>query len=155
ALVERAGGRDVVRFSVTDTGIGVSAEAQARLFQPYVQAAADTARQYGGTGLGLTICRRLAEMMEGTIAMQSEPGKSTTMPLPPPLPVADPSELPKSAAGDAAAALVAERRKAPTVEAARSEGTLVLVAEDHPTNRNLIVRMLNLLGYAAVTAPHG
>jgi len=156
ALLERANGSDVVRFSVADTGIGVSSEAQKRLFQPYMQAAVDTARQFGGTGLGLTICRRLADMMGGAIAMQSETGKGTTMTLSLALPIADPRDLPKAGpAGEAAAALVASRRKAPTPEAARAEGTLVLVAEDHPTNRNLITRLLNLLGYAAVTAENG
>ena len=156
AAVERAEGREVVRFAVTDTGIGVSSEAQAGLFQPYVQAAADTARHFGGTGLGLTICRRLADMMGGTIAMQSEPGKGTTMTFTLPMPVADARDLPRTErAGEAAAALVASRRRAPTPEAARSEGTLVLIAEDHPTNRQLLTRLLSLLGYAAVTAEDG
>ena len=154
--MEHGESREVVRFAVTDTGIGISQEGQARLFQPYVQAAADTARQYGGTGLGLTICLRLAGLMGGAIAMQSELGKGTTMSFTLPLPVADPRDLPRTeGANEAAAALVASRRKAPTVEAARAEGTLVLMAEDHPTNRHLLTRLLNLLGYAVVTANHG
>jgi PAS domain S-box-containing protein len=155
-LVERTNGRDVVRFAVTDTGIGVSSEAQARLFQPYVQASADTASQFGGTGLGLTICRRLADMMEGSIAMRSEVGKGTTMTLTLTLPVADASQLPKAGpADDAAGVLVASRRPAPAVDIARKEGSLVLAVDDHPTNRSMLARMLALLGYAAETAENG
>jgi len=154
-LVERANGSDTLRFSVTDTGIGVSKEAQARLFEPYAQATADTARQFGGTGLGLTICRRLADMMGGEIAMQSEPGRGTVMMLTLTLPIADPKELKAGPSADATAAMVASRRQAPTVEAAREEGTLILVVEDHPTNRNLVTRLLGLLGYAAETAENG
>jgi len=156
ALAARADGRDVVRFSVTDTGIGIAGDAQARLFEPFVQAAGDTARRFGGTGLGLTICRRLADMMGGAVAMQSELGKGTTMTLTLALPIADAGELPIAGpAGDGTAALVASRRRAPGVEAARDEGTLVLIAEDHPTNRNLLARLLALLGYASEAAENG
>ncbi|MGH8746138.1 MAG: PAS domain S-box protein [Burkholderiales bacterium] len=155
-LAERANGCDVVRFSVIDTGIGIPGDAQAQLFQPFVQAAVDTARRFGGTGLGLAICRRLADMMEGAIAMQSEVGKGTTMTLTLTLPIADARELPRAdPAGDEVAALLASRRHAPGVASARKEGTLVLIAEDHPTNRNLLTRLLGLLGYAAEAAENG
>ncbi len=155
-LLERNNGLESVRFAVTDTGIGISKEGQAHLFQPFVQAEGDTTKRFGGTGLGLTICRRLADMMGGAIEMESEPGKGTTMMFTVSLPIADPKDLPKTGtAGEGGAALVAGRRPAPTVEAARAEGTLVLMADDHPTNRILLKRQLNLLGYAAEAAENG
>ena len=69
---------DWIVFAVKDSGIGMTPEQVARLFQPFVQADASTTRRYGGTGLGLTITRRFSEMMGGSIAVASEPGKGTT-----------------------------------------------------------------------------
>ena len=66
-----------VLFTVSDTGIGISEEATAKLFEAFTQADSSTTRQYGGTGLGLTICKRLAEMMEGKIWLKSVLGKGT------------------------------------------------------------------------------
>jgi len=66
-----------VRIAVTDTGIGIAPEQQARIFDKYTQAEASTYRRYGGTGLGLTICRELAHMMQGDIMVESTPGKGS------------------------------------------------------------------------------
>jgi two-component system NtrC family sensor kinase len=72
-----ADGRDWVEFAVADTGIGLTAEQQAKLFQEFTQADSLTARRYGGTGLGLALSRKLARMMGGDVTVTSEPGKGS------------------------------------------------------------------------------
>jgi signal transduction histidine kinase len=72
-----ADGRDWIELAVADTGIGMTAEQQAKLFQDFTQADSLTARRYGGTGLGLAISRKLARMMGGDVTVSSEPGKGS------------------------------------------------------------------------------
>ena len=76
--LERTGGKVQIKCSVRDTGIGMTREQSAKLFQPFTQADMSTTRKHGGTGLGLTICRRLVELMGGRIWLESEPGVGTT-----------------------------------------------------------------------------
>jgi adenylate cyclase len=72
-----ADGRDWIELAVADTGIGLTAEQQAKLFQDFTQADSLTARRYGGTGLGLALSRKLARMMGGDVTVASEPGKGS------------------------------------------------------------------------------
>ncbi|MGV8940793.1 MAG: ATP-binding protein [Lysobacter sp.] len=150
---EDALGRERLVLRVTDTGIGVSAEAQARLFQPFIQAESDTTRRFGGTGLGLVICRRLAELMGGEVGMDSVPGEGTTMRLE--------LELPRARADEVVHAVtmatptVFSARRVPSVAEAETERSLILLVDDHPTNRLVIARQLALAGYASETAEDG
>ena len=70
-------GREWVEFAVSDTGIGMTVEQLARMFEEFSQADSLTARRYGGTGLGLAITRKLARMMGGDVTVTSEPGKGS------------------------------------------------------------------------------
>ncbi|SFL12266.1 ATP-binding protein [Lysobacter sp. cf310] len=146
--------RDTLCFRVTDTGIGVGEEQQRHLFQPFSQAEGDTTRRYGGTGLGLAICRRLAELMGGEVSMESRPGLGTSMRLVVSLARAPESELPAEPDGSEPPATIAPRPM-PSLEQAERERSLVLLADDHPTNRMVIARQLALAGYASESAEDG
>src|SRR5262249_30220918 len=77
-LLERTGDKCELRFSVRDTGVGMTSEQASKLFQPFTQADMSTTRKHGGTGLGLTISRRLVELMGGQIWLESKPGEGST-----------------------------------------------------------------------------
>ena len=141
--------RELIAMRVKDSGIGIGAEDQALLFQPFAQGGGGGQRA-DSTGLGLTICRRLAEMMGGEIVMESRLGVGTTMSLIVRLPLADPAMLvrPESTT-------LTPMRAAPSIADAEREGSLILFADDHPTNRAVIARQLNQLGYACETAHDG
>jgi CheY-like chemotaxis protein/HPt (histidine-containing phosphotransfer) domain-containing protein len=140
--------RELIALRVEDSGIGVSAADQARLFEPFEQAG-DGNRRMDGTGLGLSICRRLADLMGGEIHMDSRLGAGTTKSLVVRLPVADAATL------EPGAMLPDAVRTTPSVAEAAREGSLILLADDHPTNRAVIARQLNQLGYASESAHDG
>ena len=147
-------GADLLSLRVTDTGIGISADAQQRLFQPFAQAEGDTTRRYGGTGLGLAICARLAELMGGLVTMDSVPRIGTTMRLAITLPRASAAALPTEQL-PAGKTTAFTPRRLPSVEQAESERSLILLVDDHPTNRMVIARQLALAGYASEAAEDG
>jgi len=133
-----------VHIEVSDTGPGIAAEQQARLFQPFTQADDSTTRRFGGTGLGLSICRELATLMGGEVGMRSVVGQGSSfwaeLPLPgAPAPMAhQPRET--RASGAAQEAL---------------HGRRVLIAEDHPVNMLIAVAQLEQWGMEVAQASDG
>ncbi|MCC8404200.1 transporter substrate-binding domain-containing protein [Paraburkholderia sp. MMS20-SJTN17] len=79
SIVEDRADSQTLDLTVQDTGIGIAPDVQAGLFEPFVQAESSTTRRFGGTGLGLTICRKLTELMNGTLTLRSEVGRGTSM----------------------------------------------------------------------------
>jgi len=129
---------------IADTGIGISAEQQARLFQPFSQADVSTSRRYGGTGLGLAICRDLVNAMHGKLRLASEVGVGTTLFL----------TLPTQLAAAASKSLI-EQEAPLTPVAHQPVQASVLVVDDHPSNLAVIEQQLHELGCDAVLASDG
>lgn len=127
-------GRDVVRFSVSDSGIGIPEAVQARLFTRFTQADSSTTRRYGGTGLGLAIVKQLCEQMGGDLLVQSVVGRGSSFRCELPLPPAQ-AEL-RTGAGEL------DSRPVPPVKAGR-----ILVAEDNPTNQVVVRGLLAQIGF--------
>ena len=116
------------RFEVQDSGIGIGAAEQARLFSAFVQADSSTTRRYGGSGLGLAIAKRLVELMDGQIGLHSEAGRGTLFWFEIPL---------QRQAAEARPAL-------PRAE--RLQGLRVLVVDDNASNREILARQLDAWG---------
>ena len=125
-----------LRFEVTDTGIGIPQDRVEQLFTSFTQADASTTRRYGGSGLGLSICRRLVEQMGGTLAARSVEGEGTVFFF---------EVAFEEAPGDAATEVRLEEAHRPLVAGARRGR--ILVAEDNPVNRMVITRILETLGF--------
>jgi len=139
-------GADWLVFRVSDTGIGMTPEQLARLFEAFTQADAATTRKYGGTGLGLALSRRLCRMMGGDVVAASEPGRGSTFTIRLPAIVRD--------AAEEASAEAAATPAAPAERAASGVGT-VLVIDDEAAVRDLMQRFLGREGFRVVTAASG
>jgi two-component system, sensor histidine kinase and response regulator len=134
AVTEERGDSVVLRVTVSDTGIGVSPEAQGRLFQAFSQADGSTTRRYGGTGLGLAISRRLAEMMGGAMGLSSAAGQGSAFWF---------------------TVLLARRMITPAPAPPVLEGVRVLVVDDSETNRQVLAGLLSRAGARVEQAGEG
>jgi len=132
-----SGRKTKLRFSVTDTGIGIPKERQGAVFERFVQADTSTTRKYGGTGLGLTISKQLVEMMNGEIGLESEFGKGSTFWFT--------AELDKSEG---------EQEPNPVAPVAL-QGMHVLGIDDNSTNRMILTKMLENFGCRIETVSGG
>jgi len=132
-------GRNWIEIAVADTGIGMTPEQQAKLFEEFTQADSSTARQFGGTGLGLAITRKLARMMGGDVTVTSDPGKGSVFTV----------RLPGSADAQARSSTgTSDGRRSPSADC-------VLVIDDDATARELIADHLKAEGFSVVTAAGG
>ena len=132
---EQAAGNTLLHFEVSDTGIGIPADKQKQMFEAFSQADTSTTRKFGGTGLGLTICSRLVEMMEGRIWVESEPGRGSRFHFTARLGLTEQNSKPKQKAGDEVLS-----------------GLPVLVVDDNKTNRRILEKMLRSWGMEPVLA---
>ncbi len=131
----------VLRFEIEDSGIGISQELAASLFDPFAQADSSAARRYGGTGLGLAICRRLTRMLGGDIGFTSEPGQGSTFWF--------------TVASTVAEEPALVQAEAIAVDAPAPGAGHLLVAEDTEVNRYLAKTMLESAGYRVTTVTNG
>ncbi|MEL6185246.1 MAG: ATP-binding protein, partial [Myxococcota bacterium] len=137
--VSRSSGEHGVSFEVKDTGIGMTQEGLQRLFRPFEQADDTITRRFGGTGLGLTICRQLAELMGGKVTAESVHGAGSTFTLSLPLP---PTEVHDELSTEDILLVDLSARK-------------VLLVEDNPVNQKVARRMLEKLGIEVTVAGDG
>ncbi len=126
-----------LQFSMRDTGLGMTEEQQAKLFQAFSQADTSTTRKYGGTGLGLTISKRLVNMMGGDIWVESEPGQGTTFSF------------------TAEFGLGKEKAKKRYMPAPDLRGMKVLVVDDNATSRDILREMLESFSFSVSVAASG
>jgi CheY-like chemotaxis protein len=168
---ERVGTQDWLTFRVMDSGIGMGRQQVEKLFHPFTQADPSTTRQYGGTGLGLTITRRFCQMMGGDVTVESQQGTGSTFTIHLPAEVKPLEEREKDeGAGDAGAATtldtaadaIAEKAMVTTAQFppftpadAPGRKRPVVVIDDDPDARELIRRLLTREGYTVHAASDG
>ena len=142
--LETSGNRVKLKFSVRDTGIGLTQEQISALFKAFTQADASTTREYGGTGLGLAICRRLVEMQGGEISVESEPGKGSifffTLVY----------DISANKEADDAGKKIKDRDKLNQIRGAR-----ILLVEDNEINQQVAVELLEQKGLIVDIAGDG
>lgn len=144
---------EAIRISVADTGIGIEPEQLESLFSPFVQADASSSRRFGGSGLGLALTQRLCRLMGGDLTAVSEPGKGSTFTVTLPVEYRGPAVDVEPGSQGALPARPAAGPAVPSRSQPRPfRGKLVLVIDDDPNVRDLMVRNLGRAGYPVVTA---
>ncbi|MBL9149692.1 MAG: PAS domain S-box protein [Phycisphaerae bacterium] len=141
-----------LRFEVIDTGIGMAPDVVSRLFHAFEQADASTTRKFGGTGLGLCICKRLAELLNGDVVVESELGKGSTFTLAIAVPAEEALTL---ALPEETGVRAPERPRRVPTSASPLEGVRIIVAEDGPDNRRLIEHFLTKAGASVRVVENG
>lgn len=141
-------------FDVSDTGIGLTREQYETIFEPFTQADQSTTRRFGGTGLGLTISRKIARCLGGDLTVVSEPGQGSVFTI-----TVDTGPMPDiqfvpGRTGDVAPSTL-ERRPSPRNPPARGNGTKLLLVEDGPVNQRLIRAILERAGYSCRVEENG
>jgi two-component system, sensor histidine kinase len=157
-VVVRVAGPDAdgkLRFEVSDTGIGIAADAQSQIFSAFTQADSFTTRKYGGTGLGLAICRQLVALMGGVIGLESEQNHGSTFWFEIPMEAVAAPTVVSMPAPRAAPARLAAAAAMPGSAATPSVGPRILVVEDNAVNREVAAGMLENLGYQSELAMNG
>jgi PAS domain S-box-containing protein len=134
-------GKPMLRFAVSDTGIGMTAEQLGRLFQAFSQADSTTAKKYGGTGLGLVITRNFCQLLGGDVTVTSKPGEGSTFTI----------TLPDTLT----AAAPTTPSDAPIIQGGSKDVPTVLVVDDDPAARDLLTANLKGSGYRLVHAASG
>ncbi len=152
SVVENGDQRNIV-FQVSDTGIGMSAEVESRLFLPFSQADASTTRKYGGTGLGLAIIQRFTELMQGSVGVESVEGKGSTFTVTLPERAEAPVVQPRTTLRDDDAATPAHREKLEKLSG--KDIPIVLVIDDDPAIREVLTRALIAENIRPLTASNG
>ncbi|MCM2564789.1 hybrid sensor histidine kinase/response regulator [Janthinobacterium kumbetense] len=137
-----------IRLEVRDTGIGMTPEAAAAVFQPFRQADSTTSRKYGGTGLGLAIIKQLAEMMEGNIVLKSVAGQGSSFAVTVAVGSVAPGDAPPAPA-------LPRQRAAPDTAAAGQAPLRMLLVEDNAINQEIALAMLEDSGYEVTPADNG
>ena len=150
SVLQRNEGKATIRFSVKDTGIGISEEAQARIFGAFEQADSSQSRRFGGTGLGTTIAKALVERMDGSIALESKEGQGSHFWVDVPL------RVPESAQEMKPSALNVIAFDDPFVRhRARIKPMRILIGDDQPANLLVLRRILEKAGHNVIEANNG
>lgn len=151
---EKTGKRNILHFSLRDTGIGISEKMQGFIFKEFTQADSSFTRKYGGMGLGLTISKRLIDLMGGEIGLRSKPEKGSEFWFTIPFSEPETYRLSTAESQDKAVDHTIKNGQQ-TIESVKNTEPAILVAEDNLINQRVVVALLKKMGYSADIAKNG